>query len=92
MTQRVVDNRTGRSGRTANKARAGERRYCRDAGGPQNFAAVVGRQFMFQTEHLDNIFRMTSTLQPCRSAGGRFSAFLFFFFDESHAQHQLVLL
>ena len=32
----------------------------------------------FKQEHLDNIFRMTSTLQPCRSAGGRFSAFLFF--------------
>ena len=47
VTHRVVDYRTGRSGRTA-KARAGERRRCRDAGGPQNFAAVVGRQFMFQ--------------------------------------------
>ena len=78
MTQRVVDNRTGRSGRTA-KAQVGERRCCRDAGGPQNFASVVGRQFMFQTEHLDNIFRMTSTLPPCRSAAVRFSAFLFFF-------------
>ena len=26
---------------------------------------------MTQTEHLENIFRMTSTLQPCRSAAGQ---------------------
>ena len=31
------------------------------------FATTVGSQFMLQTEHLD-IFWMTSTLQPCRSA------------------------
>ena len=89
VTQWVVDKRTGRSGRTA-KTRAGEHRCCRDAGGSQNFASTVGRQFMFQTEHWD-IFRMTSTRQPCRSAGGRFQlSLLFFLWKPGHAHYQLI--
>ena len=75
VTQLVVENRTERSGCTA-KVWAGEHRCCRDTGGWQTFASTVGRQFMIQREHLDNISRMTSTLQPC-SARGTFSAFLF---------------
>ena len=78
----------GRSGCTA-KAWAGEHWCCRDTGGWNTFASTMGRQVVIQTEHLDSIFRMTSTLQPS-SARGRFSAFLFF--HENRANNQLILL